>query len=581
MSPPPPDPHPHQPERPAESQGDYHIHPSAEMIFHAILDYRSLRSGLRIPPRDPVPGTAPLAQNEENISGDPPYQGTSIRMMQPRTFPEDSYSLSPRRDVSQNAALAESQAISTGPTQHCSPFQLARQFAESVSSDLTAQECGLLLTFLTETRMVNESDTKVLLQSRLDEFYQAETALTGEPRDRLSTPSGPVDAALGIVLHCQSKRGPVGEFWDPESPTIQALLAKGLNSDFVFGFDWHWRAEETARRPGRSTCPTRVWASEKRLLHDKLSSDILNILDLPWLIVGGSCAKSSYQRTLLPTSRLTTLSLSSTINIEIELEFGTDHLRRITLYIPHPSSGFFHPSYASTYATILDAGISFFLWIQCKDDRVGFFTATKSVTLRGIPGAAPLQELYQYRQREEVLGRALTENEYQATFLIWAANYLSQRPSTILDCGDSLADALIRKIGSAIRAKHESNGHNYTSAGRKGPAARYGYSFKQYWDGERVSVTQKGTFKIFLSADQPSLELRGGRPLVRLISKSPEHVTIHFSAQLVTLKQDGQVVFQKACDRIEDADQRKRWTEQVKVECSRNAISASTKQANS
>lgn len=570
-----PDPYPHQPDRPGLSQVDPTINASAENIFHAILKYRSLRNGTKFPSGDHVSGTAQLAQNQNNTLDALPTQDTGLRMMESIRSPCDHSRTSDQADSSQKTDVVGSQASSTVPTQDWSPLQLARQFAERVVSDLTARESDLLLSFLTQTRMVDKPDTRVLLQSRLDEFYQAETALTGEPRDRLSTPSGPLDAALGIVLHCQSKRGPVGEFWDPESPTIQALHAKGLNSDFVFGFDWHWRAEETARRPGRSTCPTRVWASEKRLLHDQLSSDILDILNLPWFIVGGSCAKSSYQRTLLPTSRLITLNLSPTINLEIELDFRANHLRRISLYVPHPSSGFFHPSYASTYATILDAGIGFFLWIQCKDDTPGFFTATKSAILRGIPGAAPLQELYQYRQREEALGRALTESEYQPPFLIWAANYLSQRPSAVLGSGDSLAHALIKKIGSAIRAKHESNGHNYSSAGSKGPAARYGYSFKEYWDGERVSVTQKGSFKIFLSANQPSLELKGGKALFRLVSKSQGLVTIHFSAQLVTLKQDGQVVFQKACDRMEDPEQRKRWMEQAEVECSRNAISAS------
>jgi hypothetical protein len=75
----------------------------------------------------------------------------------------------------------------------------------------------------------------------------------------MAAPSGPEDAELGIIMHYQSKERHIGSFWDYESPTIQALTAKGLSSEFVYGFDWHWRAEESARRPGRSSCLDSAW----------------------------------------------------------------------------------------------------------------------------------------------------------------------------------------------------------------------------------------------------------------------------------------------------------------------------------
>jgi hypothetical protein len=205
--------------------------------------------------------------------------------------------------------------------------------------------------------------------------------------------------------------------------------------------------------------------------------------------------------------------------------------------------------------------------------------ATKSAIRRGIPGAAPLQELYQYRQRETLLGRKLTEKEYGPSFLIWAAKYLSERPSTVLDRGDSLANIIIKKIGEAISAKvtdRRSNGRIPSlilgNSGRKGTAARYGYCFKQFWDGERVSVTKKGTFKIFLSPDQPNLECKGRKSLYDSVAESSEPVTIHFIPEGFNIQQGGKVVFQQNCSNIKDPGQRERWIEQVRIECTKKEL---------
>ena len=81
---------------------------------------------------------------------------------------------------------------------------------------------------------------------RLQMFYEAEMQVSGEDRNRLACPSGPEDADLGlIVMHCQSKDGEVGPFWDMTNASIQALTAKGLSEEFTFCYDWHWRAERS------------------------------------------------------------------------------------------------------------------------------------------------------------------------------------------------------------------------------------------------------------------------------------------------------------------------------------------------
>jgi len=86
-------------------------------------------------------------------------------------------------------------------------------------------------------------------------------------------------------MHCQLKEGEIGPFWDIESLNIQILAQKGLGVEFMFGFDWHWRAETSAR--GRGGCSTNHWTEALRNLHDTLSSDLLKILPLLLLIVAG------------------------------------------------------------------------------------------------------------------------------------------------------------------------------------------------------------------------------------------------------------------------------------------------------
>ena len=85
------------------------------------------------------------------------------------------------------------------------------------------------------------------ISTQLALFFAAELALTGKSANRLARPSGASDAELGLILHCQSKEGDIGEFWDMENRTIQTLAEKGFSNIFVFGFDWHWRAEGNAR----------------------------------------------------------------------------------------------------------------------------------------------------------------------------------------------------------------------------------------------------------------------------------------------------------------------------------------------
>jgi hypothetical protein len=551
---------------------------STGRIYHALLDYRAMRKPL-------LPSSVPLTESATKIlsqslrqSGLLTYSLDDILLSNTIQTKPSSSSIPPpalpKSEISYGDEETDSRVSIDSPSVQLSPDEIARQFAESAARALDANEVGYLIDFLQKPRLVGQRPSRQLIRAKLDAFFETEIAITREPRDRLADPSGPEDAELGIILHCQTMKGHVGEFWNPESRTIQLLSAKGLSPEFIYGFDWHWRAEESARRPGKTACPTKRWPIAKRSIHDEFSRELLELLPLPWLIIGGSCAKDSYRRTLSPLAKQVLVPLSETVNLQIELDIQENGIKRIAIYVPHPSSGFFQPSSSSNYGIVLDASISFLLWLQYKEGNSSVFTTTMSTIPRGVPSAAPFAELYSYRKRETNLGRKLTEHEYQPAFLSWAATYLPESPLNVLGRGDSLADSLIKVVGDKISVTKQLNGFNAVQTGRKGPASRYHYEFKQIWDGQCVSVTKKGSFKIFLSDDQPSLELKGGRPLQAIVSKSSEPVTIHFSENDITLQQGGVVVFRKTCASIEDQDLRARWVEQVRIECIEKADSS-------
>ena len=81
-----------------------------------------------------------------------------------------------------------------------------------------------------------------------------------------------------------------------ESRSIQTLAEKDPSDEFMFGFDWHWRVETSAR--GRGPCPTTQRTKTQCSLHDALSCDLLETLPFPLLIIAGSCAKKQYHKTL-------------------------------------------------------------------------------------------------------------------------------------------------------------------------------------------------------------------------------------------------------------------------------------------
>jgi hypothetical protein len=97
------------------------------------------------------------------------------------------------------------------------------------------------------------------IDKKVQEFYADEASISEWDKSRLCAPSGEEDAELVVIRHCRTRNGalPVGAFWDMTAFTIQTLAAKGYSTDFLYGYDWHWRAEETCI--GRGNCSAAKW----------------------------------------------------------------------------------------------------------------------------------------------------------------------------------------------------------------------------------------------------------------------------------------------------------------------------------
>jgi hypothetical protein len=322
--------------------------------------------------------------------------------------------------------------------------EIGTRFALEATRKLDGKQLQQLLQFLhasPETMASQSKDElhKTLLR-RLNEFYAAEPRESGECASRLTKPSGPVDAELGIILHCQTKKGKVGCFWDQESPTIQALAKKGFSNQFAFCYDWHWRAEETLR--GRGLCPTIRWKKSLKSLHNNLSTCLLSMLNFRLLIVGGSCAKTHYRNVPSTGRQALLVPLIPGLELELDLEFTNQSLRRIVAYLDHPSAIYFNNTTGFTASSLkLDAGSNFFLWLLGRPhDSVAIQSLFDERGFRR-PTSAPLSDMWGDLRREKILGQTLLQKEYNGSFLNWSRNFLAHEFAAIVERRDSIAGA--------------------------------------------------------------------------------------------------------------------------------------------
>jgi hypothetical protein len=348
---------------------------------------------------------------------------------------------------------------------------IANRFAQEATRSLSQDELAQLLEFLKAPK-AGWSHTKEQLHQelteRLENFYSTEVQVSGKGCDRLASPGGPEDADLGIILHLQSEEDAIGNFWDPRSAAIRLLEEKGISDEFTFGYDWHWRAEETCK--GRTTCPAERWSRDLRALHSKVSTDILEILPLLFLITGSSCTRKNLYRTLSKATKCLEITIVPPTGVlKLDLDFRRGTLRRMILHVHHPCSGFFSNAKSKPgMAAQIDAGINFFLWLTGRKYDSDSFRRAYSQRCSGPRSkkAAPFSEMYAYVKREREEQRLLHLAEYAPYFQSWAGRYLQEDPAVVLSRGDSLAGAAVRKIDRKIsiaRQRHFKKKKNSTA----------------------------------------------------------------------------------------------------------------------
>lgn len=332
---------------------------------------------------------------------------------------------------------------------------IAARFARQAAINLSHDQLEQLLSFLKTLsldRIKGEEGLKNLLDTRLERFYSSEVQLSRQDPKRLTRPGGPEDAKLGIIMHLQTKKKAVTEFWDEENSTIALLEEKGLTGHFAFGYDWHWRAEDSFKN--RTSCPATKWEKPLRNLHDDLSTDLLDLLPLPFLVTASGCTRKNLRKTLTANAASFDLIVDSLADkLPVDLDFREGKLRRIVLHVHHPISGVYNDTdRRSAMAAQLDGGLNFLLRLTGRTYHVASLRQAYARACGGRSEHAPLAELWSYVKKELSEGRILELDEYMPSFLAWARRYLNEDPTRILSQGVSLADQAAAKLRSALSA---------------------------------------------------------------------------------------------------------------------------------
>ncbi|KAI9870338.1 MAG: hypothetical protein M1830_004363 [Pleopsidium flavum] len=334
-----------------------------------------------------------------------------------------------------NHGSSDAMNVSQVPSAVCA-LQIAQQFAAKAANCLSQQQFHQLLQFLRDPahgKVQNMESSEQLLARKLEQFHATEVDISGEGRDRLARPGGPADANLGLILHVQSEDDVLGGFWDSRSATISLLHEKGIHETFVFGYDWHWRAQGRFHRNAR--CPASAWNQQLREFHNQFSSDLLEMLPLPFVITASSCTRDNLRKYLPKTAMSLEIELTAPTSVlRFDLDIRIDGtLRRIILHVPHPTAGFFTSrKNRGSMAIQIDAGMNFILWLIGKDYQPTSFVNRYSGSRLRFVHTAPLPEMWGYVRKRL---------------------YIGHDPALVLATGASLAGTAAKKIVSRIHKR--------------------------------------------------------------------------------------------------------------------------------
>ncbi|KAG8629980.1 hypothetical protein KVT40_001599 [Elsinoe batatas] len=328
------------------------------------------------------------------------------------------------------------------------PKAIAKDFANVAAQNCSRDEIVRLLVLLANPRVYTEEQTSNMnrdVASDVDAFHTAEMSLSGRTRRELGRPGGSADSELGLILHVQSKDANYEKFFDKETPTIELLLQKGVSATRTFGYDWHWRGETTNEFRGRSHCQFHKWPVQVRKAHDNFSKRMLEVVPMPFLVVHGACAKRAVQAFVKAGKMSKSLQVGSLL---FELDYVETRLRRIILYLPHPTAGFHSDrESALTIGTQIDTGWNFMLWLTGRNYALRSFT-DRFVRSRASAyyRCSPITHMWNYKQIERAEHRCLMLSEFSKPFLEWARKYLKQDLAALISSGSSLVNAVADKM---------------------------------------------------------------------------------------------------------------------------------------
>ena len=267
------------------------------------------------------------------------------------------------------------------------------------------------------------------------------------------------------------------------------------------------------------------------------------------MIIAGSCAKESYRKTLGFYTKYLEVLIQPGAIIRLELDFQKDiRLRRITIYANHPSAAFFSPKPDTLVCAYLEGSLNFALWLDGRLCRETHFTAGgERGIITGVPRAEPLAEMYFYVKLERESRQRFENNHYDPNFLVWAKQYLGEKPSQILTRGHSLAETVHRKICESMRARHKRPEFQARHAAKNHRLneVRFGITYAECWHGREVRIRLNGRVLLFITNDRPALILVAGKSAYNLVQRSKHTPVIMFSKDGVSLKIGDQVVYRR------------------------------------
>jgi hypothetical protein len=172
-----------------------------------------------------------------------------------------------------------------------------------------------------------------------------------------------------------------------------------------------------------------------------MSSDLITLMQLRYIIIGGSCARANYRANVNAVQRHTLLmSLGPNVELECDLDFIGHSLERIIIYVEHPSAVYFaNTTQSFTQSLKFDAGSNFILWLLGRPDNESAIQTLVSQRGSLYPRSAPISEMRRYMSVETSMSKILEQEEYSISFLEWARKFLADEFTVTIQRQESIA----------------------------------------------------------------------------------------------------------------------------------------------